>query len=287
MLAIYKKEMRSYFTSIIGYLFLAFFLALLGLYHYLQNMYGGYANFGYALYRMRMFFILLVPMVTMRLMAEEKRQRTDQMLFTSPVSISGVVFAKYLAVLSMFAIVMIISCIYPFVMTKYGQVNLKQAYMEILIFFLLGAAYMAIGLFISALTESQAFAAVITFVVVLVTSISSGIGGIIPSDSKTGWLFFALLFLIFCLITYLIMNQATISFMIGILGEIVLVVLYFIKPGIFEGAVQNFFDCFYILGRFDNIVYGILDVSDLIYYISISGLFVFLTIQGVKKRRWS
>ena len=83
------------------------------------------------------------------------------------------------------------------------------------------------------------------------------------------------------------MNQATISFMIGILGEIVLVVLYFIKPGIFEGAVQNFFDCFYILGRFDNIVYGILDVSDLIYYISISGLFVFLTIQGVKKRRWS
>lgn len=287
MLAIYKKEMRSYFTSILGYLFLTFFLALLGLYHYLQNMYVGYANFAYALYGMRMFFILLVPMVTMRLMAEEKRQKTDQLLFTSPVSIEKVVLAKYLSVLSMFGIVMLISCIYPLIMTKYGAVNLKQAYLSILIFFLLGATYMAIGLFISALTESQAFAAVITFVVVLVTSISSGIGGIIPSDATTGWLFFAILFLVFCLVTYLIMNQATISFLLGIVGEVILMVLHIAKPTIFEGAVQSFFDCFYVLGRFDNVVYGILDVSDLIYYISISGLFVFLTIQGIKKRRWS
>lgn len=288
MTAIYKKEIRSYFTSIIGYLFLAFFLALLGLYHYLENMFAGYANFGYALYGMRMFFILLVPMVTMRLMSEEKRQRTDQLLFTSPVSIGKVVLAKYFAVLSIFGMVLLISCVYPLLMTRYGNVNLKQAYASILCFFLLGAAYMAIGLFISALTESQAFAAIITFVVILVTSISTGIGGILPSDGKTGWLFFAVLFLIFCLVTYIIMNNAIISLTLGAVGEAALAIGYVLKPTLFEGAVQNFFDCFYVLGRFDNIsIYGILDFSDLIYYISISGLFVFLTVQGIKKRRWS
>ena len=86
MIAIYKKELRAYFHSIIGYLFIAFFLFFIGLYFYINNVYSGYANFSYSLYGIRYFFTLLIPMVTMRIMAEENRQKTDQLLLTSPIS---------------------------------------------------------------------------------------------------------------------------------------------------------------------------------------------------------
>ena len=149
MLAIYKKEMRTYFTSIVGYLFLGFFLALIGLYFYGQNLRGGYTNFGYALMSVSLFFILLVPMLTMRIMAEENRQKTDQLLYTSPVSVTKIIIGKYLSVLTMFSIVMLIVCFYPLILAEYGNVNLKMTYAVIFSFFLMGAAYMAIGLFIS------------------------------------------------------------------------------------------------------------------------------------------
>ena len=91
MLAIYKKEMRAYFNSIIGWLFGAFFLVFTGIYYYLYNLYYGYTNFGYSLSSISLIFILLVPMVTMRMVAEENKQKTDQLLLTSPVSVEKII----------------------------------------------------------------------------------------------------------------------------------------------------------------------------------------------------
>ncbi len=287
MIAIYKKEMRAYFTSIVGYLFLGFFLALIGLYFYVQNLAGGYANFGYALSGVTMFFILLVPMVTMRIMAEENRQKTDQLLFTSPLSISKIVLGKYLSILTMLALVMVVVCFYPLILAQYGNVNFKMTYATILAFFLMGAAYMAIGMFISALTESQAFAAIMTFVVVVISVFASGIASLLPTTAKAAWMFFAVLFLIFAFLTYVLMHNATVSLFIGAVAEIVLAVLYYVKPEIFDGAIVNVFSWISITDRFANFIYGEFDIAAIVYYLSYCMLFVFLTVQVIKKRRWA
>ena len=287
MLAIYKKEMRTYFTSIVGYLFLAFFLALIGLYFYAQNLFSASPNFGYALGGVMMFFILLVPMVTMRIMAEENKQKTDQLLYTSPISITKVILGKYFSILSMFGIVMLITCIYPPLMGQYGPVNYKQSYAWIFAFFLMGAAYMAIGLFISALTESQAFAAIMTFVVVIISVFASQIAILMPTSAKTAWLVFSVLILALVGISYVIMHNIIVSVLIAILSELALFILYRSVPDVLEGAVLNVFSWFSISDRFTDFVYGEFAISAVVYYISYCVLFVFLTIQAVKKRRWS
>lgn len=287
MLAVYKKELRSYFHSIIGYLFIGFFLFIIGLYCFVQNISNESANFGMSLYGMRFFFILLIPMVTMRIMAEENHQKTDQLLFTSPVSVFKIIAGKYLAVVSLFAIVIAIICTYPMVLKAYGIINLKQSYSSILAFFLMGCTYLAIGMFISSVTENQAFAAILTFVVVLVTSFSSLIGQIIPADSKTAMIVFALLVLIVAWIVYVLLHNALFSFLVGIAGETAVILIYLLKPSLYDGAVLNFFNWMTVSSRMDDFVYGMFNVSSIVYYLSVSILFFFLTVQAIKKRRWS
>ncbi len=287
MIAIYKKELRAYFNSIIGYLFISFFLFFIGLYFYINNVYSGYANFSYSLYGIRFFFTLLIPMITMRIMAEENRQKTDQLLLTSPVSIERIIFGKYAAVLTIFAIVMVISGVYPLVLSKYGDVNLVSSYVAILAFFFLGAAYLAIGLFISAMTESQALAAIITFAVVLITTLSSTLGQVLPTDNFTAVKVFLLLVLLLAIITYVLMHNITFTILIGLLGAGGVIGLYLIKPSIYDGSGVKFFDWLTISTRFDSFVFEVFDLSSIVYYLSIIGIFVFLTIQVIKKRRWS
>ena len=102
MLAVYKKELRQAFTSIFGYVFLAFLLALVGFYVYTLNLKGGYASIAYAINSVTAFFLLLVPMLTMRILSEERKQKTDQLVFTSPVSIPRIILGKYLALVTVF-----------------------------------------------------------------------------------------------------------------------------------------------------------------------------------------
>ncbi|MDE7300153.1 MAG: ABC-2 transporter permease [Lachnospiraceae bacterium] len=287
MLAIYKKEMRTYFTSIVGYLFLGFFLALIGLYFYGQNLRGGYTNFGYALMSVSLFFILLVPMLTMRIMAEENRQKTDQLLYTSPVSVTKIIIGKYLSVLTMFSIVMLIVCFYPLILAEYGNVNLKMTYAVIFSFFLMGAAYMAIGLFISSMTESQAFAAILTFVVVILSVFCTSIAELLPQDSKMAWGLFAVLLLLFAWLSYIIMRNITVSVVFGVVAEAVLFLFYRVKPELFDGALVRVFSWFSIADRYSSFTYGEFDIASIVYYLSYCVLFVFLTIQVVKKRRWA
>ena len=132
MLAIYKKELKSYFHSMIGYVFMAFFLVVIGIYTYVINLSYQVANFEYVLKNVNFIFIILVPILTMRVIAEEKKQKTDQLLFTSAVSMPKIVIAKYLAVLSLFAVTMVIVCCYPLVLACFGDVAFSTCYTAIL-----------------------------------------------------------------------------------------------------------------------------------------------------------
>lgn len=145
MIAIYKKELRAYFTSMIGWMFLAFMFLGVGFYHALINLLQGYGLFTYALSGVMIIIILIVPIFTMRIMAEESRQKTDQLLYTAPVSIVKIVLGKFFAMATIFGIGVAVLALYPLTMIQYGDVVFVQEYVSLLGFFLMGCVYMAIG----------------------------------------------------------------------------------------------------------------------------------------------
>ena len=287
MLAIYKKELRSYFNSLVGYVFISFFLAVIGLYFFVYNINQGQPNFEYALASISFVYMILVPIITMKIMAEENKQKTDQLLLTSPVSIHSIVIGKYLAVMTVYGIVMLICCAFPLILGRYGTVNYKTAYSAILGTLFLGGAFLAIGLFVSTCTENQLVAAVVTFLIVLLATLSDGIASLLPTDNRSAWIVFSAILLILVLVSYLIMRNPLISLGAAAIGEVALTVLFLVKPAIYDGSVVKVFGWFSILARYDDFTSGILNVTSIIYYISIIFLFNFLAVQGLNKRRWS
>lgn len=287
MLAIYKKELRAYFNSIVGWLFLAFFLAFVGIYIYLYNLVKGYSYIGYALSSVNLIFVLLVPMVSMRIMAEEKRQKTDQLLLTAPISIWKIVFGKYLAMVTLTGMAMLLISVYPLILGHFGIVNFGMSYVAILGLFLLSCAYLAIGLFISSLTESQAFAAVMTFIVVLVTCLADGIANLIPPTAKAAWITYSVIWLLFAVWMWRAMKNATMALLVFAVGESVLSLVYLLKGTLLEGTVEKVLGALSIMAMCDGTFSGLFELRMPVYYLSIAFVFCFLTYQTIRKRRYS
>lgn len=288
MLAIYKKEFKSYFNSMMGYVFIAFVLVAVGIYFSAYNLGMGYPLMSVTLGSVTFLFLILVPILTMRSLSEEQKNKTDQLLFTSPVSIWSIVFGKYLALISVFAIPVLVICLYPAVLSEYGTVDMAMAYLSILGFFLLGSAYISIGLFISSITESQIIAAVISFGALLVTYLISGIAGFFADTAITSLLAFSVLLLLFCLIYYIMAKSIAASAIVFVVGEAALVVAYLLKKTAFEGAIADVLGTLDLTAASANLIQnGILDITDIVYYISVTGLFLFFTVQSIQKKRWS
>ena len=165
MIAIYKREVQSYFQSMIGYAFVAFLMLFMGVYFAAYNLMMGHPYFSMALSATMFVFLIAVPILTMRSFAEERKNKTDQLLLTAPVSVTDIVMGKYLAMVSVFAVPVLFSCAYPLVIYMQGNAYLTTDYAAILMYFAIGCVYIAIGMFLSALTESQIIAAVSTFAV--------------------------------------------------------------------------------------------------------------------------
>lgn len=296
MIAVYKKELRSYFTSMIGWVFIAIFLLLAGLYFMVCNLMDGFTDISYVYNGIQFFFVvLLVPVLTMRIVAEENRQKTDQLLFTAPVTIGRIIVGKYLALLTLFGIAMAVVCMYPLILsglvrkvaTGVESVDFAIAYGSTLGFFLLGAAYIAIGMFISSLTESQVIAAVASGLVMIFTYLMASIAQMLPSDHVFTFWFLAALIVVLCVGLYFWIHNVWLSAIIGGVAEVVLVTLYFLFTTRFDALIGNVLAAVSIVERYNNFLLGIFDVSALVYYISVCFLFVFMTIQRIKKKRYN
>ena len=176
MKAVFRHELSSYFTGMTGYVFGAFLLLFAGIYTMAVNLNAGLSNFEYVLSNLSFIFLIIVPILTMRVIAEERRQRTDQLLYSLPLSMTGVALGKYAALLVVFLVPTGIICLYPLVLSAFGSVYLPLAFGTAVGFFFLGAALLAIGMFLSSITESQGVAAGLCFVVMLVNYFISGKG---------------------------------------------------------------------------------------------------------------
>lgn len=167
MIAVLKHELKSYFHSLTAYFFGAFLLIITGVGAMIYNINQAVANFEYVLYYGCLILIIIVPILTMRVAAEEKRQKTDQLLYALPISTTQVVIGKYLSLLTVFLIPLCVVSIYPLIFAQYGDVYLPTSYGSIFAFFMMGAALISIGTFISSLTENQGIAAGISLAVIL------------------------------------------------------------------------------------------------------------------------
>lgn len=286
MFAVYKRELQSYFASMTGFVCVAFFLVITGIYLYVNNLTSLHTNFEYTLSSISFSFIIMVPLMTMRVLAEERRQKTDQLLLTAPVSVEEIVIGKYLAVFSVFAAGMLILLAYPLILSMYGEVNFLQTYGAWLAFLLMGSAYLAIGVFVSSLTESQMISAVVTFLILLLMFFMADLAAQLPRAAQQQWLIFCGILWVSCFLIYLSMKNIYPPFYIGCVGQIVLTLLYKLKPLVFENRIADICEWLSPSARYIDFVNGVFDVSGIVYYIALACLFVFLTIQMVKRRRW-
>jgi len=287
MKAIYKKELKSYLTSMIGYIFIFFTLVMTGLYFTAYNLQSAYPIFGVTLSSVTFIFLVAVPILTMRVLAEERKQKTDQMLLTAPVSVSDIILGKYLALITVYCIPIAIICLYPLIMGMFGTVSLPMAYTALLGFFLLGCAEIAIGVFLSSVTESQVIAAVLSFVVLFACYVISGIASFFSQTAMTSVLAFGVLMLVLALIIYAMTRSSFVASIVGLAGEIILAVIFMIKPSLFEGAIQKLLDIFNISSHLTIFIDGMLDLTGVIYFLSIVAVSLFLSMQSIIKRRWS
>lgn len=288
MKAIYKRELKSYFQSMTGYAFIAFLLGFTGIYFMVYNLNAGYPYFSYALSGVMFMFLVAVPVLTMKSFSEERKSKTDQLLLTAPIRLSDIVLGKYFAMVTILLIPSLIFCIYPLIIKMQGTAHLMVDYTAILTFFILGCVYIAIGMFLSALTESQIIAAVSTFAVLLILQLWSGLLEFIPSTAISGFIGIIVLITIVAGVIYQATKNWILSGIIEVIGLIPSVVTYILKPSLFENLLVDLLGKLELSASFSNVYMNqLLDVSDWILSFSLIALFIFLTVQTIQKRRWS
>lgn len=287
MSSIYRKELRLYFTNMHGYIFGAFLTLVCGIFFYATNLLGGYPNFEYALETTSFVFLLIVPIVTMKSIAEEKHQRTDQLLYSLPISSTDVILGKFFALYTVFIVPLIIMCFYPIILSLFGEVNFGATYSCLFGFLLLGGALISIGMFISSLTESQVIAAVLSFGTVLLLYLMSSLASLMPSTATASLIAFSVVSLIVGGVAYLLSKDWWIAGCFAILCEIIVVWMYLQNKAVFAGLFPAVVSSLSVYEIYYNMSIGIFDLTAVVYFISIMIACLFFTVQSFDRKRYN
>ena len=287
MLAIFKREIKAYFLTPVGYLFMGLFLLLTGVFYFFDNLLSQRSQYSGFLGSVLLIFLFAIPLLTMRLFSEEKRQKTDQLLLTSPVSITGIVCGKFLAALAVYGATLIITVAYAVVIAVYGDLQTWETVGSYIGFLFLGACYISVGIFVSAITENQLTAALVTFFSLMFIWLIDPISQMVPSDTRTGIISSGVV--LAALLLFLYLNTRNWVIVVGtlVLGALTIGGFYLFKQNVFFGFIQKFLGWFSLNRRYQAFTMGLLKFDALLYYASFSGLFLFLTIRLIEKRRWN
>ena len=289
MSTVYKKELKQLFTSMTGCIFIAFVLLFAGIYLTAYKLKGAYySGMEYILSPVSFIFLLAIPVLTMRSMAEETRQKTDQLLFTSPVSMGEIVLGKFFAMVTVFAIPVLVMCLYPLILSQFGTINYAAAYGALLAFFLFGAMLIALGMFISTLTESQIISAVVCLAVLLIVYFMDGIRSLMGDSALAAVAVFTVVAALIALLVRSATANNTAAIAAGVCLEAALLACYLWKPAALTSAVSAVLGVFSAFDRLSAFTQnGLFDMTALFYYLSGAGLFCFLSAQSLEKRRWN
>lgn len=287
MTAVFKHELRMYFRSLTAYVFGAFLLVFVGLGAMLYNIQAAVSNFEFVLSFSSLGFVVIVPILTMRVIAEEKKQKTDQLLYSLPITTTQVVLGKYLALLVMYLIPMAVICMYPLIFAQFGDVYLLTAYGSLFAFYLMGAALIAIGVFISSLTDNQGFAAGIGIAVILLNYYSVSLSEYVSSTAFGSVAALLVLTLIFGSVIHHLTGNKNFAFGVCVFGMAVIFISYMLNSSVFEGLLPSIMEKLSLFDRFSSFINGVFDMTSVVYDLTVIVFFLFLSVQSLEKRRYN
>ena len=287
MTAIFKREFKSCFTGMIGWVIAAVSLFFLGLYFTNRNLLYASSDFASVLYTMTMILLFLLPAISMRSFAEERKNKTDQLLLTSPVSIPAIVAGKFLAELAVFALPLAAAVVMPLLLQAFGTVSLVAAYSALLGYLLLGGACLAVGTWISALTENQILAYLATFGALRVAYLMNGIQTMFTTGNLLAFIVFMIVLLVASVLVGVICKRLAAGAVVFCAGAVVLFVLFQLRPAWLLTAFNAVLSALALFEPFKDIVGGMFSIPAIVYYLSVMGLFLFLTGQALARRRWN
>jgi ABC-2 type transport system permease protein len=287
MFAIFKRELKAYFLTPIGYLYMGLFLLLAGVFYFIENILSGRSHFTGFLGSILVIYLFAIPLLTMRLFSEEKRQKTDQLLLTSPVSIMGIVCGKFFAALAVYSGTLAVTSAYTVVIALYGDLQTWETLGSYIGFIFLGSCYISVGIFISAVTENQLTAALVSFFSLMFIWLIDPVSRMVPADTKSGII--SAVVLLGILLIFIFFNTRNWVIVLGaaLLGGLAIGGFYLFKRDVFFGFIRKILGWFSLNSRYEPFSTGLLKFNSLLYYASFSGLFLFLTVRLIEKRRWN
>lgn len=288
MKAVYIKELRSYFTGAVAYACIALMFVIAGIYTWALNIEGATGAFESTITNMAFWMCILpVPLLTMRIFAEERKQKTDQLLYSLPLKPTEIVLGKYFAAVTVLIIPVLVIAAYPLILSFYGSVNFLTCYSTLFGFLLMGCSLLAIGVFISSLGENQIVAAIGTAVVIFLNYFLPYFADYITTSSAAAAIFLIVIALIIGFITFLMTKNLTAGITVSAVLMFLLILTYFLSPDTLEGLLPNLMSSISVFDALETFAGGIFSISNIVYYLSISGVFLFLTVQSLEKRRWA
>lgn len=286
MTAILKKELRTYFNSLSGYVFLGIFVALTGINFGDINIKYLSPYYSLTLSQSAIIFLVLIPAITMRLFSDEAKQKTDQLLYTSPLKIHQIVMGKYLAALILLMTGLAITVIFPIIMSMYGSIPIIETVGTFVAYILLAACYISIGVFISSLTDSPVIAAIATFSALWVLILLERYKLSMPTDRISSAVFIGALILLIAFVLYDGTKNLIASSIFTTICGAAAIIAFYVNPLLYDGVIIKFLNWFSLESRFDGFTLGIFNIANIVYYITFISAFIYLTINTIEKRRW-
>lgn len=287
MRAIINRELRTYFLTPLGYIYTGLFLLITGVMFTFQHLLGGSSYFSGFFGNILFLYLFAVPLLTMRLLSEERRQRTDQLLLTSPISLTSIVVGKFLAAFFVFMATIVVTMLYALVVGLYGDLIVSHTIGSYIGFLLMGASFISVGVLISAASENQVNAAFFTFFALLVIFIINLLMGVVPQDVISGAIFAGVVVVGIGLFFYVNTRSWIAAAVVGLLGAAAIVIVLFVDSSLYEGLIVKTLNWFNLLARFDSFSLGIVKLETVVFYLSFTGVFLFITMRLVEKRRWA
>ena len=287
MTAVLKHELKNYFRSMTAYVFGAGLLLAVGLGAMLYNIEAAVSNFEFALSYFSIIFAVIVPILTMRVIAEERKQKTDQLLYSLPITTTQVIVGKYLALLAVYMVPLCIVAVYPLIFSQFGDVYLLTSYGSILAFFIMGAALIALGVFISSLTDNQGFAAGIGIAVILLNYFSVSLSEYVSTTAFGSVVALCVIILALGAVIKHLTKNENLAYGVCFILIAAIAITSFVNGGIFEGLLPSIMTKLSLFDRFTGFVNGVFDMTSVVYYASVIVFFLFLSIQSLEKRRYN
>ncbi len=289
MTAVFKKEFKSSLFGMTGPIFIFAVLLILGFFTMFYVFVNASTHFEYAIVDGAFWSLILTPILTMRSFSEERKTKTDQLLYSLPITTAQIVLGKYLAMVAVFAIPCAVSALYPVIASFFagGGMNFAICYGALLAYFLLGCALIAVCMLISSLFESQVIVAILSLAVTLFLNFLSSVVSVIPTEPFVSVVALAVIALVAAYIVYASTKNYIATAVVGVVLLGAIAAVYFVDSSLYVGLLSNMISSIFIFQPIATFANGVFDITCFIYYLSIAALFVFVTVQSFERRRWN